>query len=92
MLTPRQELITFHNSLKKASNTEVNAVSFVRRSRCSSDKDERDRGSEGEKEEKEIEQDIFTELKVSTSASHRPTLQLPQNTQRESQSNVSVHH
>lgn len=34
-----------------------------------------------EKEEKEIEPDIFTELKVSTSASVRPTLELTQSTQ-----------
>lgn len=32
-----------------------------------------ERGGEGERDEREIEQDIFTELKVSTSASRRPT-------------------
>lgn len=48
-------------------------------------KGEWDRGSEWE-----LERDIFTELKASTSASHRPTLLLPRSAQAERQSNLSI--
>lgn len=91
----RKELLKLCNCLQEASNSEVIFFFFYICMKLQMWKwwrRETQRGRKGEEEEKEIEQDIFTELKVSTSASHRPTLQLPQSTQTERGSNVSVHH